>query len=127
MVGTNARHELGTRGEEAVAAWYRQASYAVIARNWRCALGEIDLVAASPDGRTVVFCEVKTRASTRFGSGFEAVTASKQRRLRRLAGRWLSARPNEGGRRYAEVRFDVASVTVSGPGEVALEVLEGAF
>ena len=89
----------------------------MVARNWRSKQGEIDLVARR-DG-LLVFCEVKTRTSTAFGEPFEAVTRSKQMRLRRLAAEWLRA--GAGGRRY-ELRFDVASVR--GP---SLEVLEGAF
>jgi len=122
-----ARRDLCVRGEEAVAAWYRRADYSVVARNWRCREGEIDIVAISPDGRVVVFCEVKTRASTRFGTAFEAVTAAKQRRLRRLGGRWLAHRRQNGGAGYAEVRFDVAAVTVPRRGDLELHVLEGAF
>jgi len=120
------RVAFGARGEDAAAAWYREASYEVLARNWRCAEGEIDLVARSAAGDVVVFCEVKTRASARFGSPFEAVTAGKQRRLRRLATRWLHGhRP--GGSRYERVRFDVAAVTRGPDGALEVEVLEDAF
>jgi putative endonuclease len=57
-------------------------------RNWSCDLGEIDLVLR--DGQVLVFCEVKTRSSSEFGTPHEAVTEEKLRRLRRLAARWLS-------------------------------------
>ena len=74
----------------------------------------------------MVFCEVKTRASDRFGSPFEAVTPGKQRRLRRLATRWLhEQRP--GGAHYDQVRFDVAAVTRGPGGSLEVEVLEDAF
>jgi putative endonuclease len=89
----------------------------VVARNWRSRHGEIDLIARRPG--LVVFCEVKTRTSTRFGTPFEAVTRPKQLRLRRLAAEWLRSTPRDG---YHELRFDVASVL--GP---SIEVLEGAF
>ena len=78
------RAALGVRGEDAAAAWYRSASYEILDRNWRCAEGEIDLVARSAEGGVLVFCEVKTRSSARFGSPFEAVTPAKQRRVRAL-------------------------------------------
>jgi len=101
-----------------VAAWYAERGYQVLARNWRCPTGEIDLVART--GRTLVFCEVKTRSSTAFGAPVEAVTPSKQARLRRLAGCWLEA---DGGRaQTSEIRFDVASVLAG-----RIEVIEGAF
>ena len=87
-----------------MARWYEAQGYQVLARNWRCRTGELDLVAGRD--RLVVFCEVKARATTVFGAPFEAVTASKQARLRRLAAEWL-AQAGAGGR---EVRFDVAAV-----------------
>lgn len=106
----------GAFGEEQVARWYADHGYEVLARNWRTRTGELDLVVAT--NRVVVFCEVKARSSTGFGSPFEAVTPAKQSRLRRLAGEWLAAH-GAGGR---ELRFDVAAV-LSGK----VEVLEGAF
>jgi putative endonuclease len=94
-----------------------------LTRNWRCREGELDLVAAR--ARCVVFCEVKTRAGTGFGTGAEAVTGEKQRRLRRLATRWLGEEPPSGG--FADVRFDVASVTLLPGADPDIEVIEGAF
>jgi putative endonuclease len=126
-VDAAARRSLGSRGEDAVADWYRGAHYQVLARNWRCPEGELDVVAYSGERRVIVFCEVKTRASTRFGTGFEAVTPAKQRRLRRLAGRWLAATRQTRDSRYAQVRFDVASVTVSAAGAMVVDMLEDAF
>jgi putative endonuclease len=104
-----------------VARWYEGAGYDVLDRNWRCRDGEIDLVASRGD--TLVFCEVKARASTRFGTPFEAVTPSKQRRLRNLALRWLT----DHGTHRRTMRFDVASVTRTTTDDLAIEVLEGAF
>lgn len=112
------RRRLGIAGEDAVAEWYEAAGYRVMDRNWRCRDGELDLVVMRGD--TLAFCEVKTRASTRFGTPVEAVTATKQRRLRMLAARWLA---DHDTRRLA-VRFDVASVTRAGDGHLAIEVLE---
>jgi putative endonuclease len=104
-----------------VARWYEGAGYEVLDRNWRCRDGELDLVVTRGD--TLVFCEVKTRASTRFGAPFEAVTPTKQRRLRTLALRWLAAH----GTHHGTLRFDVASVTRTAADELAIEVLEAAF
>jgi putative endonuclease len=117
----DARRRLGVAGEDAVARWYEDAGYEVVDRNWRCRDGELDLVAIRGD--TLVFCEVKTRAGTRFGAPFEAVTATKQRRLRNLALRWLADR----GTHRRTLRFDVASVTRTSTDGLAIEVLEGAF
>ena len=107
---------LGAFGEERALRWYLGQGYDLLDRNWRCPQGEIDLVLWR-DG-TVVFCEVKTRSSTRFGSPFEAVGRDKQRRLRRLGSLWLA----EASLRATGLRFDVAAVTGA-----RVEVLEGAF
>ena len=117
------RLDLGARGEELAAAWYGAQGYTVLDRNWRCREGELDLVLARAG--TVVFCEVKTRSSVAFGLPAEAVTALKQQRLRRLAMRWLSGRPAGAG--WANVRFDVACVTLRQGVEPQLEVIEAAF
>lgn len=83
------RRELGRRGE-ALAADFLTGfrGMTILDRNWRCHLGELDLVAK--DGSTVVFCEVKTRSDMGFGGPVEAVSVTKQLRLRRLAGAWLA-------------------------------------
>jgi putative endonuclease len=117
---TDVRRRLGRDGEDAVALWYETRGYEVVSRNWRVREGELDLVLRR--GRTLVFCEVKTRRGDAFGSPFEAVTITKQRRLRTLAMRWLA----EHRVRAGELRFDVAAVRMRGSvGEI--EVLEAAF
>lgn len=117
MLPPGAARDLGARGELAVAEWYLSRGYEVLARNWRCRAGELDLVVRR-DGE-VVFCEVKTRSSRRFGAPIEAVTPDKRKRLRRLAARWLQ---EGGGVRAKGIRFDVASVEGA-----RVEVLTGAF
>jgi putative endonuclease len=119
--GPNPRRALGERGEALVAAWYERAGYEILDRNWRRREGELDLVVGR--GRAVVFCEVKTRSSNRFGAPVEAVTHTKQQRIRALAARWLG----ESAVRGRELRFDVASVMVERGAEPVIEVLEGAF
>jgi putative endonuclease len=116
----DVRRGIGSMGENAAAAWYVARGFEVVDRNWRVREGEIDLVLRA--GRTIVFCEVKTRSSDRFGIPAEAVTATKQRRLRVLAARWLAEHPKSRG----EVRFDVASVSPAGA-TPAVAVVEGAF
>ena len=114
------RRDLGRRGEELAARWYTEHGYEVLDRNWRCREGEIDLVVRR--GGSLVFCEVKTRTTDRFGSGAEAVPLVKQRRLRRLAARWLAQSRATRSGRAVELRFDVASITAG-----VLEVIPDAF
>jgi len=118
---TDARRALGAAGEDAVAQWYGDAGYLVLARNWRVREGEIDLVVRRD--RTIAFCEVKTRRGDAFGIPAEAVTARKQARIRKLALRWLG----ENDARADVLRFDVASVTRDGRGAFVVDVLEAAF
>src|SRR5580700_1814283 len=124
--GADRRRALGQRGEGAAARWYAGAGYAVVARNWRCSEGEIDLVAVDAAGAVVVFCEVKTRSSSAFGTPEESVTAVKQRRLRRLAARWLSEQGGS-GRSMRSVRFDVAAVVSDRSGHLVVDVVLDAF
>ena len=115
------RRQLGAHGEDAVAAWYEQRGYRVLDRNWRVREGELDLVVRS--GAVVVFCEVKTRRGDAFGSPFEAVTRTKQQRIRTLATRWLQ----EHRVRASELRFDVAAVRMPRGYAPVIEVIEAAF
>jgi len=112
--------ELGRLGERAALDLYRRRGFEPKAMNWRCRLGELDLVVS--DGRTVVFCEVKARRGSAFGGPFEAVHAVKQRKLRALAQAFLVTE----GLDPPAVRFDVASVLVHG-GVAQVELFEDAF
>lgn len=96
---------LGAHGEKLAARWYRQAGYEVVAQNWRCPIGEIDLIARR--GRALVIAEVKTRVTNRYGLPAEAVNFAKQRKLRSLAHAFLSSCDDY----FEEVRFDVVSIT----------------
>ncbi len=118
--GRDRRRSLGTAGEDRAAGWYEAQGYEVLDRNWRRREGEVDLVVRR--GMTVAFCEVKTRTSDRFGEGAEAVSLAKQRRIRRLAARWLAELTPAAGRSRVTVRFDVVSITAG-----RLEVVEDAF
>ena len=110
-----SRVALGRWGERRVARHYEAAGYVVLDQNWQVRGGELDLVLAK--GNEIVFCEVKTRTSDRFGTGAESVDWKKQRFLRRTAMTWLDVHDRRG-----KLRFDVATVT--GP---SIEVIEGAF
>lgn len=116
----NARGSLGRTGEEAAAAHLGSLGYRILERNYRCRQGEIDVVAERAG--TIVFCEVKTRRTERWGQPSEAVDYRKQARLRRLAGAWLAER----GVTASGVRFDVISVVMEGA-ETRLQHLEDAF
>ncbi|MGA8988229.1 YraN family protein [Aeromicrobium sp.] len=104
---TYARNKaLGTYGERIAADHLESLGMVLLARNWTCRFGEVDIVAR--DGSTLVICEVKTRTSTRHGGPFEAVTGRKAARLRRLATQWLEVHDIE----PPSVRIDVVSVVV---------------
>lgn len=111
-----ANRARGQWGERRAETYYRRLGYQVLDRNWRCALGEIDLVVRLAD--TVVFCEVKTRRTAAYGHPAEAVDHRKQARLRRLAAAWLAAHDHGG----VDVRFDVVSIT-----GVQVVAIEAAF
>ncbi len=134
--GGSARRALGKAGEDLAVAWYEARGYEVLARNWSCRDGELDIVLRRD--RLHVFCEVKARSSSAFGLPAEAVGGLKQARVRRLAALWFAdlsrsaaaaetvgargGRAGRGANTGGPVRFDVASVL---DGEVA--VIEGAF
>ena len=95
---------------------FRRHGYEVVARNWRCREGELDLVVRR--GRALVFVEVKARTSDRFGLPAEAVTVRKQQRIRSLAVRFLA----EAGGGASSLRFDVVAVLGG-----RVRVIEAAF
>ncbi|MGC5584026.1 YraN family protein [Ornithinimicrobium sp. W1665] len=109
---------VGDDGEELAKDHLEALGWQVVDRNWRCRHGELDLVARDEDG-SLVFCEVKTRRSARFGSPLEAVDDAKARRLRRLAWAWLA----EHGERSAAFRIDLIGILVPGGGPARLEHL----
>jgi putative endonuclease len=118
---TTVRQAVGAYGERIAEQHLTAQGLVVIARNWRCPDGEIDLILR--DGDDVVFCEVKTRRGTAYGTPAEAVVGAKARRLRRLAARWLAdtrVHPRE-------VRFDVVAVLPQPRGAARVDHLRGAF
>lgn len=112
-----AKDDLGRLGEHLAARFLQSAGYAIVDRNWRCARGEIDLVAR--DGSETVFVEVKTRSSRAFGHPFEAITAQKLARLRRLAATWCEAHPGQHG----PIRIDAIAVIAPQGGPAQIEHL----
>lgn len=112
---------LGAEGEKMAVAYLAARGYRIRECNFRCRLGEIDLVAE--EGGTLVFVEVKTRRSRRFGLPKEAVTPAKQARLRRIAEYYLLT--HGGGDRPC--RFDVLGVTIGPNGKPHMDLIRGAF
>lgn len=115
-VRDRSRRAYGDWGERRAATHYVRQGYRVVDRNWRWRHGEVDLVVRRGD--TLVFCEVKTRRTDRFGVPALAVDARKQGRVRRTAAAWLSV--HDVGR--VDVRFDVVAIT-----GVQVQVYEGVF
>jgi putative endonuclease len=113
------RRAVGQYGEQLAERRLRSAGLEVLDRNWRCPLGELDLVCR--DGDDLVVVEVKTRSSELFGSPLEAVTDRKAARLRRLAARWLAEHP------FAPVgvRVDVVGVLLPRRGAAQVDHLRG--
>lgn len=110
----------GRSGEDAALDTYLHRGYRLVSRNWRCRIGELDLVLMRGD--TLVFCEVKTRRGPAFGGGYEAVTGRKRAKVRAVAEAFLQA----SGARPGGIRFDVASVAL-GPRGAQVELFEDAF
>jgi putative endonuclease len=106
---------LGRQGEEIATEFLERKGIAVIDRNWRCAEGEIDIVAR--DGRVLVVCEVKTRSGLGRGGPLESVSRQKRNRLRRLAVRWVMANSVL----YDEIRIDVIGVLRTPEGTFTVE------
>ena len=94
--------------EDLVAGLYQRDGYEIIARNWHCREGELDIVAVLQVARveTIVVVEVRSRASNYFGSALESVTPAKQKKLRSATKKFLASQSIS----YSAVRFDVVSV-----------------
>jgi putative endonuclease len=119
VVAVNPKDLLGQQGEQLAAKFLTDAGLSVLGRNWRCTLGEIDIVAL--DGRTLVVCEVKTRSGLGFGTPLEAVTPRKAHRLRLLAVAWVRAH----GLVFDQIRIDVIGVLRAASGEFSIEHVRG--
>jgi len=117
------RRERGAAAEEAAIRYLSSLGYQVLARNWRCRSGEIDLIAR--DGEVLVFVEVRSRrAGSRYGAAVEAVTPRKIHKVREVAGVYLTFHPYTAG----PVRFDVVAVTLRPDDSVAdLRHIKAAF
>ncbi|MFV0634815.1 YraN family protein [Demequina sp.] len=115
----DVRRQVGRYGEDVVARRLGELGWEVLERNWRCARGELDIVAL--DGATLVAVEVKTRRGGTHGGGLEALTAEKVARLRRLIALWLEAHDGS----YASVRIDAVAVSLPAAGAAVLDHVRG--
>ncbi|WP_372968815.1 YraN family protein [Microbacterium sp.] len=115
-----AKDDLGRAGEDRAARYLTDSGYEVLDRNWRCAQGELDIVARRGGWLAVV--EVKTRRSLAYGHPLEAVDARKRRRLWQLAHAWAL---DNGGRIHGlRIRIDVIGIVGTDPAVGQLEHLE---
>lgn len=115
------RAQLGQAGEKHAARFLRKLGYRLVTRNYRCPMGEIDLVML--DGHVIVFVEVKTRSSDEFANPEDAVTPEKQRRLTRSAQFFLRQTRSNG----RACRFDVMAITLDNAGGMSVEHFKSAF
>ena len=114
-----AKDELGRAGEDRAAQHLRGNGYTVLARDWRCAQGEIDIVAVRGSHLAVV--EVKTRRTDAFGHPFEAIDGRKRRRLWQLGHAWAAENPEAAHGRT--VRIEAIGILGPDPSSGALEHL----
>ena len=113
--------ETGTAGEDAAAALLENAGFRILERNYRCRLGEVDIIAM--DGDCLCFVEVKTRRSERCGTPAEAVTFRKRAQIMKASQHYLAFRGNHTG----DCRFDVVSVAASTDGAYSATLTRDAF
>jgi putative endonuclease len=114
------RIRTGRRGEDLAAGYLETAGYRIIERNYRCLFGEMDLVAR--DGGTVVFIEVKSRRSNRFGPPQSSVGLKKQKKMSQIALHYLEEKQLHS----CEARFDVIAVLLLPEGN-RVELIKNAF
>lgn len=115
----NTKDRLGARGEQIAADHLTRSGWRILDRNWRCADGEIDIVAM--DRRVLVVCEVKTRSGTGYGTPIEAISQQKWRRLRRLAVKWVVAH----GLFVEQIRVDAIGVLRARDDSYSIEHVRG--
>ena len=108
----DTRHTLGQRGEQYAAEYLSDRGYAIRARNWRCPVGEIDLVTEKDD--RLIFVEVRTRRGDRLGTPEESITPAKRARLIAAAQTYL----DEHGQTDRDWRIDVIAIEIDPRGAV---------
>lgn len=117
----NSRQRLGKSGEETVAKYLEKNGYKILIKNYRCKLGEIDIIAR--DGPDLVFIEVKTRSGLSYGSPAAAVNRRKQRQISRAAQCYLA----EQQLFDSPARFDVISLLSGDSNHQRIDHISNAF
>lgn len=119
---SQSKQVIGQLGEKAAASFLQRKGYEIIARNWRCRSGEIDLVAQLND--VLIIVEVRTRRSTRHGTAVESIDRHKQNKLRSLALIYQQLERKQ----QRTVRFDVIAIQLNLDESIAeLNHIENAF
>lgn len=113
-------HEIGKRGELLAQKHLKEAGYEIITVNYRCKLGEIDIIASKDN--YIVFIEVKTRRNNNYGLPYESVSAVKQKRIRKVAAYYLKVNNIF----QKNCRFDVVSIEKIGM-DYTCEIIQDAF
>ena len=116
----SSRIQTGKRGEDIAVAYLKNRGYRIIERNYKCLFGEIDIVAK--DGDTVVFVEVKSRKSEKFGDPQGAVGREKQKKISRISLTYLE----EKHLYPCDARFDVVAIKMLPAGSI-VELIQNAF
>jgi putative endonuclease len=116
-----SKRDLGQRGEKLAAAYLQNQGYTITATNWRCTLGELDIIARKDD--TLVFVEVRTRNAQTTEEAFASLSLHKQIRLQRLAYAYLSAHELD----EIDWRVDVVAVAILRSGQPVIEHVENAL
>jgi putative endonuclease len=111
---------LGSEGETLALQFLKKQGYAIIARNYKTRIGEIDIIAR--EGETIVFVEVKTRSNDSFGAPYESVTTPKRQKMKNVASLYLKRQKKE-----CPARFDIISITCLGNGQKAIHHIRDAF
>ncbi len=117
----NKQQQLGRKGEKISVDYLKKKGYNIILCNYRCKIGEIDIIAR--DGKTLVFVEVKTRSSFTFGPPVTSITPRKQRQISRTAEHYLTKKKLFN----SEARFDVVSVVIPATRAVSIDHIKHAF
>ncbi|MGE5581122.1 MAG: YraN family protein [Bacillota bacterium] len=121
MVSFSDKKALGDWGEHLAADYLKNQGYLLIANNYRCPYGEIDLIAR--EGPIWCFIEVKTRMGLSFGYGYQGVTRTKQKHIIKVAQYYL----NRAGLYEAPARFDIVSIDFVAVDQYRIELIRNAF
>ncbi|MCC1495259.1 YraN family protein [Alcanivorax sp. 1008] len=122
VLPTSSRQQRGEQTEKLAESWLNQQGLYTVTRNWRCRMGEIDLIMLEED--VLVFVEVRFRSSTHHGGAAGSVDPRKQRRLVAAARHYLRMRPEAAMRRC---RFDVIAMQPGSRNEMSFDWIAGAF